>query len=75
VGRGDTIPEPAGSGRTAGPIRVTSFTGMWADSNLDELGEGIWWAGVEAVPAWPDVGRSIPGRGTLLGPSLDFEVR
>jgi hypothetical protein len=23
---------------------------MWADSNLDELGEGVWWAGVEAAP-------------------------
>jgi hypothetical protein len=30
---------------------------MWADSNLDELGEGVWWAGVEAAPVWLDVAR------------------
>jgi hypothetical protein len=30
---------------------------MWADSNLDELGEGVWWAGVEAAPGWLDVAR------------------
>jgi hypothetical protein len=30
---------------------------MWADSNLDQLGGGVWWAGVEAAPVWLDVAR------------------
>jgi uncharacterized protein (TIGR03083 family) len=30
---------------------------MWADSSLDQLGEGVWWAGVEAAPVWLDVAR------------------
>ena len=30
---------------------------MWADLNLDQLGEGVWWAGVEAAPIWLDVAR------------------
>jgi uncharacterized protein (TIGR03083 family) len=30
---------------------------MWADANLDQLGEGVWWAGVEAAPVWLDVAR------------------
>jgi uncharacterized protein (TIGR03083 family) len=30
---------------------------MWTGSNLDLLGEGVWWAGVEAAPVWLDVAR------------------
>jgi hypothetical protein len=30
---------------------------MWADANLDQLGEGVWWAGVEAAPVWLDLAR------------------
>ena len=30
---------------------------MWADADLDQLGEGVWWAGVEAAPVWLDVSR------------------
>jgi hypothetical protein len=30
---------------------------MWADWNVDQLGEGVWWAGVEAAPVWLDVAR------------------
>jgi hypothetical protein len=30
---------------------------MWTDANLDQLGEGVWWAGVEAAPVWLDVAR------------------
>jgi uncharacterized protein (TIGR03083 family) len=30
---------------------------MWADADLDQLGEGVWWAGVEAAPVWLDVAR------------------
>jgi uncharacterized protein (TIGR03083 family) len=30
---------------------------MWTDSNLDQLGEGVWWAGIEAAPVWLDVAR------------------
>jgi uncharacterized protein (TIGR03083 family) len=30
---------------------------MWADADLDRLGEGVWWAGVDAAPVWLDVAR------------------
>jgi uncharacterized protein (TIGR03083 family) len=30
---------------------------MWTDSNLDQLGEGVWWADVDAAPVWLDVAR------------------
>jgi uncharacterized protein (TIGR03083 family) len=30
---------------------------MWADVDLDQLGEGVWWAGVEVAPVWLDVAR------------------
>jgi uncharacterized protein (TIGR03083 family) len=30
---------------------------MWTGANLDQLGEGVWWAGVEAAPVWLDVAR------------------
>jgi len=30
---------------------------MWADANLDQLGEGVWWAGVETALVRLDVAR------------------
>jgi uncharacterized protein (TIGR03083 family) len=30
---------------------------MWAEADLDQLGEGVWWAGVDAAPVWLDVAR------------------
>jgi uncharacterized protein (TIGR03083 family) len=30
---------------------------MWANAKLDQLGEGVWWAGVETAPVWLDVAR------------------
>jgi uncharacterized protein (TIGR03083 family) len=30
---------------------------MWADADLDQLGEGVWWTGVDAAPIWLDVAR------------------
>jgi len=30
---------------------------MWTGASLDLLGEGVWWAGVEAAPIWLDVAR------------------
>jgi hypothetical protein len=58
---------------------------MWAESNLDELGEGVWWAGVQAAPVWLDVARdcgedwthhqqirdAVKATGTLLVSFLD----
>jgi hypothetical protein len=58
---------------------------MLAESNLDELGEGVWWAGVQTAPVWLDVARdcgvdwthhqqirdAVKATGTLLVSFLD----
>ena len=31
---------------------------MWADADLDQLGDGVLWAGVEIAPIWLDVARN-----------------
>jgi uncharacterized protein (TIGR03083 family) len=35
---------------------------MWTRANLDQLGEGVWWAGVEAAPVWAGCGARLQRR-------------
>ncbi len=45
------------------PVDLLTETGhllhrMWADADLDQLGDGVLWAGVEIAPIWLDVARN-----------------